>query len=53
MSFFSYRLMMQSPCPSASLAEAEESPENTEGDPDVPEPAAEEISKWNNLLQPV
>lgn len=49
-SFFSYRLMIQSPCPSASLAEDEETPENKEGGPDVPELAAEEISKRNTLL---
>jgi hypothetical protein len=49
-SFFSKRLMIQSPRPSATLVEAERTPENTEGDPGVPEPTAEEISKWNTLL---
>lgn len=39
MSFFSYRLISQSPCASASMEEAEETPENTEGDPEVPKPA--------------
>jgi hypothetical protein len=39
LSFFSYRLIIQSPCPSAAVAEAEETPANTKGDPEVPEPA--------------
>ena len=32
---------LQPPGPSASLVEAKETPENTERDPDTPEPAAE------------
>jgi hypothetical protein len=31
----------QSPGPSAILVDTEETPENTQGDPDAPEPAAE------------
>jgi hypothetical protein len=40
-------LDQQSPGPSASQAETEENPENKDGDPDAPEPAA----KGNNQME--
>jgi hypothetical protein len=36
--------------PSASLAKSEETPENTDGDPDIPKPHLEEISKCHTAL---
>jgi len=35
---------------SASLAKSTETPQNTDGDPDAPEPHLEELSKCNTLL---
>ena len=40
----------QAPALSAFLVENDEITENAEGDPDAPEPAAEETSKWNSHL---
>ena len=40
----------QAPALSAFLVETDEITENTEGDPDAREPAAEETSKWNSHL---
>jgi hypothetical protein len=41
----------QSPGPSASLVQTEETPENIEGDPDTPEPASEvDIRRTNGIL---
>jgi hypothetical protein len=40
----------QAPAFSAFLVETVEITENTEEDPDAPEPAAEETSKWNSHL---
>lgn len=40
----------QAPALSAFLVETDEITENTEADPNAPEPAAEETSKWNSHL---